>query len=269
MTLDDALRELLEGVAEAAGAPYIVGWQTTQKWPKGAVDTLKSSGLLCPTKQAEIIECSRCGENHCYLDVQPLTHKEKPTRYFTICEDSEMQGRVGRGEVPIEQLQQWRITALQLAKLVAKLLGIKNKVERQRNKNCIRIGMVESDHGRKWLSLNLSPLELEINDHITPLINVLYFDDSALQVDRAHIQYCADNTPKNHKKGYPPSTTKQEARRLNTQARDEDIQQAYMDIRKKHRRSSFHTDQWVAKQISKLTIAQGATISRIIRIMKG
>ncbi len=258
----------MEAVTEAAGAPCIVEWRIIQKWPESSLEALKSSGLLHATNQAETMECWKC-EEHCLLDVFPLTRKDKALRYFMVCDDPEMQGIVGVIKVPVERLQQWRVTTLQLAKLVAKLLGFKNKIEHQQNKSHIRIGMVESDHGRKWLSLNLSPLELEINDHTPPLIDVLYFDDSVLQIDRAHIQYCADNAPKDHKKPYSLSTTKQEARRLNTQARDEDIQQAYLEIRKKHPRSSFHTNQWVAKQISQLTIAQAATIPRIIRIMKG
>ncbi len=268
MTLDDVLRELFEGIEIVDGQPYVIGWQTTQRWPEGAVDILRDSGLLRTTHQAESLECWKC-EKHCCLDIIPVTHDNKPPRYFMVCDDSEMQARVGRIEVPVEQLQQWQITALRLAKLVAKLLGLENKIEQQGNNNPIRIGMVKSAHGRKWLSLNPSLLALEINSHFTLLLDVLYFDDSAIQIDLAHIQYCADNTPKDHKKPYSPSTTKQEARKLNTQARDEDIRQAYLDIRKKHSRSSFHTDRWVAIQISKLGIAQGATIPRIIRIMKG
>jgi len=268
MTLDDVLRELLEGVRFVAGEPYVVGWQTTQRWPEGTVDTLKNSGLLRSTHQAESMECWKC-EDHCCLDVIPITHEDKPTRYFMVCDDPEMQGRVGRIKVPVEQLQQWRITTLQLAKLVAKLLKIENKIEQQGDNNHIRIGMIDGGHGRKWLLLNLSSLELEINGHITPLIDALFFDNGNLQVDRERFQYCAGNASKDHKKPSSSSTAKQEARKLNTQARDEDIQQAYLEIRKKHPRSSFHTDQWVAKQISKLAIAQGATISRIIRIMKG
>jgi len=268
MTLDDVLRELLEGVALAAGKPYLVGWQTTQRWPDGAVDTLKSSGLLRSTHQAESMECWKC-DKHCCLDVIPIIRNDKPAQFFMVCEDSEMQGRVGKIEVTVDQLQQWKLTAIQLAKLVAKLFGIGNKAEQQEDKNHIRIGMVDGDHGRKWLSLNLPSLELDINGHITPLIDALYFDNGGLQIDRAHFQYCASNVSKDHKKPYSSSTTKQEARKLNTQARDEDIQQAYMELRKQHTRSSFHTDQWIAKQISKLAIAQGATIPRITRIMKG
>ena len=267
MTLDDALRELLEGVA-ATGTPYVVGWQAIRKWPEGAVDTLKSSGLLRTTNKAETAECYKC-DQHCCLDVIPITHRDRPTRYFMVCEDSEMQGSVGKIEVPIEQLQQWRITALQLAKSIGELLGFENKIKQQRNNNPIRIGMVDGGHGRKWLLLNLPSLELEINGHITPLIDALYFDNGDLQIDREHFQYCAGNASKNHKKPYLSSTTKQEARKLSTQARDEGIQQAYLEIRKKHSRSSLCTDQWIAKQISKLAIAQSATIPRIIRIMKG
>jgi len=187
MTLDDVLRELIEAVTEASGAPCIVGWTTINRWPEGAIEALKKTGLLHTTNQAETMECWKC-EHHCCLDVVPLTRKDKPTRYFMVCDDSEMQGRVGRIEVPVEQLQQWRITTLQLAKLVANLLGIKNKVERQRNKNHIRIGMVDNGHGRKPLLLNQSPLALEINGNTIPLETALFFKDEQLVVDRAAVE---------------------------------------------------------------------------------
>jgi len=180
-----------------------------------------------------------------------------------------MQGRVGKIKVPIEQLQQWRITALQLAKLASNLWGFDSKIEPQQNTKYIRIGMVKGAHGRKWLLLDPSSLDLETNGHIIPLVDALYFDNGNLQIDREHIQYCAEHAPRDHKKPYSPSTIKQEARKLNTAARDEDIRQAYLDIRKKHPWSSLHTDPWVAKRIHKLEIAQGVSVPRIIRIMKG
>lgn len=194
MTLDDVLRELMETVTEAAGAPVSVGWRTIQKWPKGSLDALKSSGLLRTTNQAETMECWKC-ENHCCLDVFPITYKGKLPRYFMVCDDSEMQGRVGRIKVSVEQLQQWRITILQLAKLVAKLWGFENKVEQQRNNNYIRIGMVDSNQGRKWLSLNQSLLELEVNGRTIPLIDALFFKDEQLMIDQSAIEAMAGMPP--------------------------------------------------------------------------
>ncbi|MBT4549124.1 MAG: hypothetical protein HOC39_07555 [Gammaproteobacteria bacterium] len=114
----------------------------------------------------------------------------------------------------------------------------------------------------------LAPLALEINGTSIPLDEALYFDDDRLRIDRDKIQYCADTLPKQQGSSYSPSTTKQEARKLNTAARDEDIRQAYIDLRKQHPRSSLHTDQWVANHISKMEIAQGCSAERIIRIMK-
>lgn len=268
MTPDDALQEIIEAVAALSGAPHTIGWKTTQQWPNGTIEALIRSGLLCTTRQAETIECLKC-DNNCCLDVIAVPHKERPTRYFMVCDDTEMQGQIGRSEIPVEQLQQWRTTPLQIAQTVAKLWGLDNKIEQQPNKQHIRIGMVKGANGRKWLVLNLSPLALEINGHAVSIADSIYFDKGQLLIDREYIQSCSDNAPRDHKKAYTSSTTKQEAGSLKTEVRNKDIQQAYSDIRKKNPRSSFHTDQWVAKQISKLDIAQGCSVSRITRIMKG
>jgi len=40
-----------------------------------------------------------------------------------------MQGQMGRIAIPPERLRQWKITALQLAKVIAGLIGIECKAE--------------------------------------------------------------------------------------------------------------------------------------------
>ena len=266
MTLDDVLGEIINGLV-SPDAPYIVNWNTLQHWPDEALDILVKNRLLVAAKQAESIECPQCIE-HCYVDVHIITHDERPPRAFVVCEDEEMQGQMGAIPIPLEQVQQWRVTVLQLAKRVAELLAIKNKIEQKSNEEHIRIGPIKGKHGRKWLVMALAPLALEINGTSIPLDEALYFDDDRLRIDRDKIQYCADTLPKQQGSSYSPSTTKQEARKLNTAARDEDIRQAYIDLRKQHPRSSLHTDQWVANHISKMEIAQGCSAERIIRIMK-
>ncbi len=267
MILDDVLGELIVAL-DTTDKPYIVNWHTAQRWPSKALDTLIQNGILTKTKQAESIECRAC-EAHCFVDVHIVTREDKPTRAFVVCEEPEMQGQMGLIQIPLEQLRQWRITALQLANALAGLLGFENKVEQKQGQDYIRIGTVKGKHGRKWVLMTISPLELDINGHVIPWDEAIYFEGNELRLDRDKIQYCADNTPKQHNKPYSPSTTKQQARKLNTDVRNEEIRQAYLDIRKQYPWSSLHTDQWVAKEISKRDIAQGCSIPRIIRIMKG
>ena len=266
MTLYDVLSELIAALG-ASDEPYIVDWHAIHRWPRGALESLTASGILTTTKQAESIECHGC-ENHCFMDVHIVASKVKPTRAFVVCEDPEMQDQMGRIQIPLEHLRQWRITALQIAKVVVHLLDFDNKVERKQGQDHIRVGIMKGKHGRKWVLMTISPLTLDINGHVTPLNDSLYFEEGKLRIDRDRIQYHADKAPRRKKKPYSKSTTKQEARRLKTEARDVDIQQAYLEIRKKHPWSTLHTDQWVAKKISQLDIAQECSSERIQRIMK-
>jgi len=98
-----------------------------------------------------------------------------------------MQDQMGRIPIPSERLQQWKATALQLARVVVVLLAIESKAEDQHGQTNIRIGMINGKKGRRWLSLNKSPLTLEINNHRLPLEEVLFFEHDMLAIDRGHI----------------------------------------------------------------------------------
>jgi len=267
--LDDILIEILEALA-ASGRPHVIDWETTQLWPKGTLETLVNNKLLSQTELAKSIDCRACGDKHCFRDVDIVTSSEnKPDRAFILCEDSEMQQYMGRVEVPLEKLQQWRITALQLAKVIASLMGFDNNITSAPGQTNIRIGSITTPHGRRILSLTTTPLALEINGHSVPLDHALFFEEGVLCLDQDTIQYYADSALTHKEKPYSPSQTKREAQKLKTKARDEDIQLAYIKLRKQHPPSPLHTDSWIASEIKKLDFAKNCSHGRIKRVMKG
>ncbi|MBA1330883.1 hypothetical protein QQ73_06835, partial [Candidatus Endoriftia persephone str. Guaymas] len=71
-------------------------------------------------------------------------------------------------KIPRKRLQQWKVTAYQLAKVTAELLGIECKAEDRHGQTNIRVGMIKGKSGRRWPSLNKSALTLEINDNHLP-----------------------------------------------------------------------------------------------------
>lgn len=179
MTLNDVLLSLLEAMG-TTGEAHLVGWDTVQQWPNDALGKLLETGILTCAKPALSVECREC-DNRCFMEVHQLSGGDKNlTRIFVICDDPEMQGQMGRIEVPLERLQQWKVSALQLAKVIAGQVGIKCKAEDRHGRTNIRVGMAKCKNGRRWLSLNKSPLTLETNDHHLPLEEVLFIEPRIL-----------------------------------------------------------------------------------------
>jgi hypothetical protein len=267
MTLNDVLLSLLEAMG-ATGETHLVDWDAVQQWPDGALGRLMEAGILSIAKPALSIECRGC-ENRCFMEVHQLPGGDKrPARAFVVCDDAEMQGQMGRIEIPLERLQQWKVTALQLAKVTARLLGIECKAEDRHGQANLRVGMVKGENGRRWLSLNKSPPSLEINDHRLPLEEVLFFEDGVLAIDRIRIDQLIDKAPSSARKKYKPSTEKREAGKRKTEAMYEDWREEYLKLRRKHPDTVRHTDSWIAKQIAKLKIAQNRDSETIRRNMK-
>ncbi len=267
MTLNDVLLSLLEAISNT-GETHIVRWDDVQRWPEGTLGYLLKTGLLTQTAPAQSIECKHC-EYNCLLDIHHIPAENGlPERTFVVCEEPDMQSQMGRIQIPLEQLQQWKLTYIQLAKVVADLLSIEGKVEDRHGQSNIRIGMIKHKNGRRWLSLNKSPLTLEINDHHLPLEEVLFFEENMLTIDKARIEQLIDKAPANKGKKYTPSTEKREARKRQTEAMHRDWQDAYLELRQKHPSTTTHSDTWVAGKIAEMEISQGRSAARIRRIMK-
>ncbi|MET0107206.1 MAG: hypothetical protein ABW072_18990 [Sedimenticola sp.] len=267
MTLNDVLLSLLEAM-DATGETLLVGWDTVQQWPDGALEKILETGILTDAKPAFSVECLECA-NRCFMEVHQLSSiDKKPTRVFVICDDPEMQGQMGRIEISLERLRRWKVTGLQLARVIAGLLGIECKTEDRHNQANIRVGMVKGKNSRRWLSLNKSPLTLEINNHHISLEEVLFIEDGALAIDRMCIDQLIDKAPASTGKKCKPSADKREAGKRKTEAMYEDWQEEYLKLRRKPPDTVRHTDSWIAKHIAKLDIAQGRSWDTIRKNMK-
>jgi hypothetical protein len=180
-----------------------------------------------------------------------------------------MQEQMGRLNIALVELQQWRVTPLQLAEVVAKLLAIESKAEDRIGRSNIRVGMIKGKNGRRWLSLNKSPLTLEVNGHLLPLEEVLFFENGVLTIDRRRIDQLVNKASGTVGEKYKPSTEKREDRKRKTEAMHEDWRETYRKLRHQYPNTASHPDTWVASKISKMDIAQGRSPQTIRRRMKG
>jgi len=262
MNLNSVLLSILEHLS-SANKPIVINWDSVQLWPAGALETMVKAGILIPTSSAKSLECNGC-ENRCFAEV--LIQKSRASsRAFIACDDSEMQSQMGRIEIPLKRLKQWRCGAKQLAKVIAGLLKIENKITHVSSQNNIRIGMLEGSKGRRWVSLNTNPLSLEINRYTVPLEEILYFDDAQLTIDQTRIDNLVSRNPKSNDKKYTSSVDRREKRKMEIQTMHQDWKDAYLKLKKKNPAKS---DNWCAKRIEGMDIAQGRDSETIRKNMR-
>jgi hypothetical protein len=263
MTLNEVLLSLLEPLGET-GKAHLVGDDTIQQWPPNSLGKLLEAGILSAAAPAQSIECHGC-EHRCFMDVHHLPGIDaRPSRAFVVCDVPEKQEQMGRIPVPEDRLKQWKVTPAQIALAVAELLATESKVEDRHGKSNIRIGLLKHKKGRRWVSLNKSPLTLEVNGHHLPVSEALYFDSGVIAIDSDRIASLIDKTPKGAKE-YAPTTDKREARKRKTEARYEDWQEEYRKLKKANPGKS---DTWCSLQIAKMPISDGKSAERIRRMMK-
>ena len=260
-TLNHALEALLEHIV-SSDKPITIDYETSCEWHSGALTSFLKHGLLSKASSAQSIECKGC-ENHCFMDVITQQYDSK-TRAFIICEDTEMQNQMGRVELPIEHLKQWKSSSKHLAKVISKLLMLDDSSE-QTIESKIRLGMMKGPKGRRWVSLQFNPLSLEINQYHIPINELLYFEDEQLIIDRFRVDELLERTPQSNNKSYQPSTDKRELAKLKTQEMYQDWKDAYIKLKKQKPNMG---DVWYSKQIAKMDIAQGKAAGTIVKKMK-
>ena len=108
-------------------------------------------------------------------------------------------------------------------------------------------------------------MTLVVADKVVPLADLLDFEHGAYVLDTAAIRHLVDAaTPADP--CYTPSTTRREARTLDTQARYARWQTTYRALKQQRPRMS---DVWYARQIAKQAVAAGCHASTIRKHMTG
>lgn len=263
MTDNDVLMGLLAHL-RAENKPIVIGWDAVQHWPDGVLDRFLMLGLLVPAAAAQSIECHAC-ENRCFMDVMTLTHTDPAlTRAFIVCDDADMQGQMGRVKIPLVRLQQWQTSVKQFALAIAGLLGLNDKIAFTANQAVIKLGMLTSSKGRRWVTLNSADLSLEINQHNLPIDELLYFDDQQLVIDHNAVNALLNSEPLSKGKKYTPSIAKREAGKLETQAMYQNWKDEYLKLNGLHPNKP---DTWYAAKIFKMEIAKGRDAETIRKNM--
>ncbi len=263
LTFNDLLLDLLAKL-RAVNKPVLISWDTVQLWPDDALTSFLQLGLLSPASAAQSIECTAC-EKRCFLDITTLPHDDPVlTRAFIVCDDADMQSQIGRVQIPLIQLQQWQGSIKLLAKVIAELLGLKDKIEFTANQSDIKLGMLKGAKGRRLVSLSCSDLSLKINKHVVPIAEVVYFEEKQLLIDQDCIDDLLNRKPLNQSKTYSSSIDRREARKRETKAMYQDWNDAYLRLEKMHPDKS---KKWCSMQIAKMDISKDKSAEYIRKNM--
>jgi hypothetical protein len=235
------------------------------QWQIDALALLVGVRLLSKSNDAHSLECNGC-EHRCFM---PVEHTDDKQRAFIVCDDMEMQSHMGRIAVPLQRLKQWKTSPKHVAVVIAHLLGFEGEPQATKDSSSYKLGMLKSKDGRRWVSLAVNPLkinslEIVINQHATPINDLLYIDNSTLAIDRERIDNMLNSSTKNDK-AYIPNTDTKETSKENTQLMYQDWKDTYLESLKNHPKKSAI---WHSQQIAKLPIAQDRDSETIRKNMK-
>lgn len=259
-SLEQVFTTLLKQLANEG--KVIISWQDVQLWQEGVLAFLLKHKVIKVMSAAQSMPCSGC-ENQCVMDVitSKINHK---ARAFIVCENSDKQAHMGRIAIPLVSLSQWTFTVNQLAGVIYRLLNFSCEVTYSANNTVINLGMLKSDHGRKWVSLNTDPLSLTVNQHHIPVDDVLFINNDHLSIDDARIHYALNNAACSDQM-VKPKISKREQQRAETRARYQSWKDEYKRLKQKY---PDKPDTWIAKKIATLPIAGGASEDTIRKYMK-
>lgn len=261
MNAQQLLTFVIDRVSEAK-EPTLFSYDELKCCDDGVIDRFLKLGLLTEEVKASTLICQGC-EEACLSDVHTLDAKQR-LRAFIICEHSEMQSQMGRVNVPLERLGQWQSTSVHFAKVVADLLALDKELIKPANGSAIRIGMLKSRKGNRWVSL-LNDLGLELNNYQLPIEELICFENETLTIDKARIDDVLKRKPVSDDKGYLQTVDQREKNKAETQAMYRDWQDEYERLKRPY---PNNTKGWYARKIAKSDLAQGRSASRIERCLK-
>jgi len=121
------------------------GLEDLRRWPPEHVAALQSSGVLEPTGFTTSIICPGCPE-HCLVEVEFLEGQgSEPPRAYVICEERD---DIGRVSIPLERLQQWRVSTPALGQVIATQLSAGSTVQERVPERLWWLGRVAAGEAR-------------------------------------------------------------------------------------------------------------------------
>jgi len=250
MLAAEALKELLSAL-EVGHGDATIGFDDIRYWSEEARTLLISCKLIKTAPAARVLECRGC-EEHCLSEVVIGSARAGVSKPYIICGVPEKQAEMGRISVGKERLQRWQCSLESLAEVLRLALGLESDNHVRNGEGCMQLGMLQGPHGRRWVTLRASPLELEVNQDQVPVSEVLFIENGAMQFDMPRIRHLLSNQKLSAEKPYTSNTEKREARKHATTAMYQDWRDEHLRLKE---RKPGRSKSWYATQIARLPIA--------------
>lgn len=262
MTPQVALSELLGRVGASQGAVVLVSEEELGGWPVAAVQAMKSHKLLVNAEPASSVVCPGC-EQECVMPVHTLPAGSRGLASFIVCDKRHDINRVG---VPAERLRQWRCGAEAVGAFVAQSLGLRPESQRKSDAGLWELGLVAGKKRSQMVCLKANEaLELVAGQNAVPLAELVRFGAESYSVDCEAIRQLVDAASTGDSR-YTPSSTRREARKLDTQALHERWRKEYRAWKK---RRPGMSDVWYSEQIARMEITPKRSAETIRKHMYG
>jgi len=265
MTTLDAILELLARMGATSGAAIFVSEEELSHWPAAAVKAMKSQKLLMKTRPAASVVCPGC-EQECVMPVHSPPAGPCGAASFIVCDK---RSDINRVVVAAERLAQWRCDMDALCGFIAQSLGLRRRDQpsdsAERCCELWKIGIATGDKRKQMLCLKVDgELALVAGNSAVALSESIDYRNGKYLLDQAVIRHLVDSATTADIR-YTPTSTRREARKLDTQAMYKNWQKEYQTLKKRRPNMS---DVWYSQQIAKMVIAKVRHAGTIRKHMK-
>ena len=260
MTPREALLDLVARVGARDGAAVRVSETDLRQWPAEAVGALQTHRLLVRARPATTVICPGC-EADCVMPVQTIPMGTRGAARFLVCDK---RSDINRVAITAAHVDQWKCDAEALARFVVGQLGLRRSRHGAEASGMRLLGLAAGDTRHQMLGLRTHrDVTLVVAETAVSLADLIDFEHGAYVLDTAAIRHLVDAATTADPR-YTPSTTRREARVLDTQARYARWQQAYRALKQRRPQMS---DVWYARQLAKQVVAAGCHADTIRKHM--
>ena len=255
MSPEAVLIEVLDRVAGSRDHTIRISARELAGWPADAVAALKSQRLLRRSHPATRAICPGC-EQQCampvYTVVGPGASPGQTDRWsFIVCDKRD---DINRVTVDPDRLTRWQSGPDAVCDFVADCLGLRPGGKRIGRAGLMEIGMANGRKRRQMLCLRAdTELELVAGEGAVALAEVVEFNRGHYGLKKARLRRLVDTAAMADAR-YTPSRAGWAARKRATQARDQALREACLQLK---RERPGMTGAWYAQQIAKRDCAGG------------
>ena len=263
MTPRDALLDLVARVGTRGGAAVRVSETEVLQWPAEAVGALQVHRLLVRARPATTVICPGC-EADCVMPVQTIPTGAGGAVQFIVCDK---RSDINRVAITAAHVEQWKCRCGGPRPVCrGAALGLRRSRHGADASGTQLLGLAAGDTRHQMLGLlTHGDVTLVVADTVVFLADLIDFGHGVYTLDTAAIRHLVDGATTADPR-YTPSTTRREARPLDTQARYVRWQKAYRALKQRRPQMS---DVWYARQLAKQAVAAGCHADTIRKHMTG